>query len=61
MNQGIYLVNASVSFAVVLGACFLFLCPPERFRKKHVALGFNFGVALIVAGFLLFVVEAGLR
>jgi hypothetical protein len=61
MNPRIYFVNAWIFSAVVLGVCFLFLCLLERLRKKQISLGFNFGVALIVAGFLPFVVEAGLR
>jgi hypothetical protein len=55
MNQPIYYVNAWIFFAVVLGACFLFLCLLERLRKKQISLGFNFFFALVVAAFLLFV------
>jgi hypothetical protein len=61
MNQPIYYVKAWIFFAVVFGGSFLFLCLLERIRKKQISFGFNFGIALIVAVFLLFVVEAGLR
>lgn len=60
MNQPIYYVNAWVFFAVVLSACFLFLCLLERLLKKQISLGFNFVVALTVAAFLLFVTWFGL-
>jgi hypothetical protein len=61
MNQPIYYAKAWVFFVVVFGACFLFLSLFERIRKKQISFGFNFGIALIVAVFLLFVVEVGLR
>jgi hypothetical protein len=61
MNQPIYYVKAWVFSVVVFGACFLSLCLFERIRKKQMSFGFNFGIALIVAVFLLFVVEVGLR
>jgi hypothetical protein len=57
----IYFVRAPIFFAAVLGFVFLFLCSLDRLRKKQICLGFNFAIALILACFLLFAAEAGLR